>query len=109
MRHSLHADSPVMPPWTLQSIHTAVNRITKKGRLLGGDQRISAEEAVRAYTSHAAWFQFAENEIGSIEAGKRADFVLLSEDILAVDPANIADAKVLMTMLGGRVVYGNLS
>ena len=108
MRHSLHADSPVMPPWTLQSIHTAVNRITKKGRLLGGDQRISAEEAVRAYTSHAAWFQFAENEIGSIEAGKRADFVLLSEDILAVDSANIADAKVLMTMLGGRVVYGNL-
>lgn len=106
MRHSLHADSPVMPPWTLQSIHTAVNRTTKQGRLLGGDQRISAEEAVRAYTSHAAWFQFAEHEIGSIEPGKRADFVLLSEDILSVDPTAIADAKVLMTMLGGRIVHG---
>lgn len=106
MRHSLHADSPVMPPWTLQSIHTAVNRTTKQGRLLGGDQRISAAEAVRAYTSHAAWFQFAEHEIGSIEPGKRADFVLLSEDILSVDPTTIADAKVLMTMLGGRIVHG---
>ena len=108
MRHSLHADSPVMPPWTLQSIHTAVNRVTRKGRVLGEDQRITPEEAVRAYTSHAAWFQFAEHERGSIEPGKRADFVLLSDDILAVDPATIADAKVLMTMLGGRVVYGNL-
>ena len=108
MRHSLHADSPVMPPWTLQSIHTSVNRITRKGRLLGGDQRISVEEAVRAYTSHAAWFQFAEHELGSIEPGKYADFVLLSDDLLAMDPERIADAKVLMTMLGGRVVHGGL-
>ena len=102
---SLHADSPVMPPWTLRSIHTAVHRKTNGGRLLGPDQRISAEEAVRAYTSHAAYMHFAEHERGSIEPGKLADFTLLSEDILAIDPEGIADAKVLLTMVGGRVVY----
>ncbi len=105
MRHSLHADSPVMPPWTLQSIHTAVNRKTRNGRTLGEDQRISVEEAVRAYTSHAAWFHFREHELGSIEPGKFADFVLLSEDILNIEPERIAETKVLMTVLGGHVVF----
>ncbi len=105
MRHSLHADSPVMPPWTLRSIHTAVNRKTRNGRILGEDQRITAEEAVRAYTSHAAWLHFAEHERGSIEPGKLADFVLLSEDLLSMDPEGIADASVRMTMVEGRIVY----
>ena len=105
LTYSLHADSPVMPPWTLRSIHTAVNRKTSGGRLLGADQRISVEEAVRAYTSYAAFFHFAEHERGSIEPGKSADFTLLSEDILAIEPERIAEAKVLMTMTGGRVVH----
>ncbi len=105
MRHSLHADTPVMPPWTLLSIHTAVNRTTRKGRVLGSEQRISATEAVRAYTSHAAWFQFAEHERGSIEPGKLADFVLLSDDLLSIAPEKIADTSVCMTMVGGRIVY----
>ena len=96
-----------MPPWTLRSIHTAVNRLTMKGRLLGDDQRISVEEAVRAYTSHAAWFQFAEKERGSIEPGKIADFVLLSDDLMTIAPETIADVAVLMTITGGRVVYGS--
>ena len=105
MPHSLHADTPVMPPWTLQSIHTAVNRKTRNGKTLGEDQRISVKEAVRAYTSHAAYFHFKEHELGSIEPGKLADFVLLSEDILDIEPTNIANTKVLMTVLGGRIVY----
>ncbi len=108
MRHSLHADSPVMPPWTIKSIHTAVNRTTRNGRTLGEDQRISAEEAVRAYTSHAAYFQFRENQVGSIEPGKLADFVLLSDDILTMAPQKIEDTKVLMTVLGGQTVYGEI-
>jgi predicted amidohydrolase YtcJ len=74
---------------------------------LGGDQRISVEEAVRAYTSHAAWFQFAEHERGSIEPGKLADFVLLSEDLMTMEPERIAGASVRMTMTGGRIVYSS--
>ena len=106
MKHTLHVDSPVLPPWSIRSIHTAVNRVSRGGRLLGPDQRISLEEAVRAYTSHAAYFQFAEKEKGTIEPGKLADFVLLSHDLLAMKPEEIMDARVLMTMVGGRVTHG---
>lgn len=108
MKHSLHADSPVLPPMVIRSIHTAVNRITYNGRLLGPDQRISIEEAVRAYTTNAAWFHFAEDIRGSIEPGKLADFVLLSHDLLAMKPEDLLEAEVLMTMVKGRVVHGNL-
>lgn len=107
MKHSLHADTPVLPPFTLRSIHTAVNRLTRNGRLLGADQRISVEEAVRAYTSHAAWFHFAEKYRGTIEPGKLADFVLLSDDLMTIPPEAIEQAQVLMTMCDGRVVYEN--
>lgn len=107
MKHSLHADSPVLPPFTLRSIHTAVNRLTRNGRLLGGGQRISVEEAVRAYTSHAAWFHFAEKYRGAIEPGKLADFVLLSDDLMTIPPETIDQVQVLMTMCDGRVVYEN--
>jgi predicted amidohydrolase YtcJ len=105
MKHSLHADTPVLPPLTIRSISTAVNRITYDGKELGPEQRISIEEAVRAYTSHAAWFHFEEKRRGSIEVGKRADFVLLSQDLLAVKPEDILQTEVLMTMVGGRIVY----
>ncbi len=107
MKHSLHADTPVLPPMTIRSIHTAVNRITYEGHLLGADQRISIEEAVRAYTSHAAYFQFDEQRRGTIEPGKRADFVVLSHDLLAMRPEDLLEAQILMTMVGGRVVYEN--
>ena len=64
------------------SIHTAVNRETKGGAVLGPDQRISTLEAVRAYTSYAALFSHSEAWRGTIEPGKVADFVIPSEDIL---------------------------
>ena len=105
MRHSLHTDTPVMPVWSIRSIHSAVNRITRGGMLLGPEQRISAEEAVRAYTSHAAYFHFAEKERGSIEPGKQADLVRLSQDLLRVSPEHIEKTEVLMTMVGGRIVF----
>lgn len=105
MRHSLHTDTPVMPVWSIRSIHSAVNRVTRDGMLLGPEQRISAEEAVRAYTSHAAYFHFAEKERGSIEPGKQADLVRLSQDMLAIAPERIEHTEVLMTMVGGRVVF----
>ncbi len=106
MRHSLHADSPVLPPWSLRSIHTAVTRTTMKGRVLGEDQRIGVEEAVRAYTSHAAYFHFAENRRGTLEPGKTADLVVLSKDLLTVPTEEILETEVLATMVGGRIVHG---
>ena len=62
---------------------------------------------MRAYTSHAAWFHFAEKYRGAIEPGKLADFVLLSDDLMTIPPETIDQVQVLMTMCDGRVVYEN--
>jgi len=62
-------------------------------------------DSIRAYTINAAFLEGNEDEKGSIEPGKMADFVVLDRDILTVDPEEILQTKVLMTMVGGEVVY----
>lgn len=108
MPFSLHADTPVLPQMTMRSIHTAVNRETKKSMILGADQKISTEEAVKAYTTYAAYFSYSENWRGSIEAGKVADFVIPSKDILSCDHSKLKDIVFTATILDDRLVYGNL-
>lgn len=102
---ALHVDTPVLPPTALGSMHTAVNRVTSGGRVLGEEQRISPLEALRAYTSYAALCCGQENSGGRIEPGRYADFVLLSDNPLTVDPAAIRDIKVLSTISDGEIVY----
>jgi hypothetical protein len=72
-----------------------------------GPEAISAHEALRAYTVGSARAQFAENEKGSIEAGKLADLVILREDPTRVDPGRLKDIAVDLTMMDGEVVYEN--
>ncbi len=85
--------------------------ITDLNPLLGifaavnGKEGITVEQAVRAYTLGSAYAEFQENVKGTIEVGKLADFVILSEDIFAIVPGKIKDAKVLTTVVDGRVVY----
>ena len=81
----------------------AVNRQTMSGRTLGEAQKITVPEALYAVTMGAAYTLKMDDEIGSIETGKRADFAVLGEDPLAVDPAALKDVPVLGTVLGGRV------
>jgi predicted amidohydrolase YtcJ len=69
------------------------------------EQKISVEEAIRAYTMGSAYAEFQENVKGSITAGKLADLVMLSRDIFKIDPKEIENVKVTMTMVDGRVVY----
>lgn len=102
---TLHSDLPVTPVDPLFSIHCAVNRLTKDGRVLGPDQRIPPLEAVKAYTSHAAACSFEEDLKGSIESGKLADFVVLSGSPMRVPPESIKDIQVLKTVVGGRTVF----
>lgn len=104
---SLHADTPVLPQMTMRSIHTAVNRITKSGKELGPEQRISPLEAMRAYTTYAAAMSFSEDKRGSIEPGKRADFTLLGDDPCTVPPLQICDIPILATVVAGRLVWGS--
>ena len=105
---SLHADTPVLPQMTMLSIHTAVNRETKGGAVLGPDQRISTLEAVRAYTSYAALFSHSEAWRGTIEPGKVADFVIPSEDILEAPAGRLKGITFAAVIVDNRVVHGQL-
>jgi len=98
-------DSPVVPYPPLWTIYHFVTRDTMTGGVMGKDQRISREEALRLATINNARLMGDERSKGSIEPGKLADLVVLSEDILTCPEVKIRDAEVLMTMVGGRTVH----
>ena len=102
------SDWDVAPMIPLSGIYGAVTRRTLDGKHPGGwvpEQKITVSEALRAYTWGSAYASFEEKIKGAIEPGKLADMVVLSRDILTIDPAEIADVKVLMTVFDGKVIY----
>ncbi len=103
--YTFHQDTPVIQPDMLETLWCAVNRVTKSGRRLGSEEAISIEDALKAVTIHAAYQYFEENERGSIELGKLADFVILSQDPRQTDPMKIRDIEVLATIKEGRCCY----
>jgi hypothetical protein len=105
LRFTLHEDTPVTPVNPLFSVWVASNRVTRQGLVLGEDQRVSVEAALRAVTIDAAWQNFEEATKGSIEPGKLADFVVLDRNPLGVDPAELRRVAVLETIVGGRTIY----
>jgi predicted amidohydrolase YtcJ len=101
-------DWTVAPLDPLLTIYAAVTRRTLDGKHPNGwipEQKISVEEAVRAYTVGSAFAEFQENEKGTITPGRLADLVILSRDIFQIDPKEIEKVKVAMTIMDGRVVY----
>jgi predicted amidohydrolase YtcJ len=86
-------------------IHALVNRTTKSGRPIGQSQRVSVIEALRLYTINAAYQSFDEDRLGSIEAGKLADMVVLGEDILTIQSEKIINIPIEMTIIDGKVVH----
>ena len=101
-------DSPVVPYPPLWTIYHFITRDTISGGVLGADQRVSREQALRMATINNAWLNMEERTKGSIEPGKFADLVVLNEDPLTCPEPRLRDAKVLMTMVGGKVVSGDL-
>ena len=102
------SDFPVESPNPLLGIYAAVTRQDLSGYPPGGwfpDQVMSIKEAIRGFTSWAAQGAFQENVLGSIEAGKLADFTLLDRDFLSADPSEIPDTQVVMTIIGGKIRY----
>ncbi len=93
------SDCPIEPISPLLGIYAAVNR------KVSPQERISVEEALRIYTVNAAYASFEEKLKGSIEAGKLADLVVLSDDLRKIEPNRIKDVKVEMTIVGGKIVY----
>jgi predicted amidohydrolase YtcJ len=102
------SDWPVAPLDPLSGIDAAVTRATLDGRNPGGwfpEQRLTVEEALRAYTQGCAYAAFEEKDKGTISPGKFADLVVLSEDLFRIPPERIKEARVEITIVGGRVVY----
>lgn len=98
----------VAPPTPLEGLYAAVTRRTLDDKNPQGwvpAQRIGVEEALRAYTLGGAQASFEEAEKGTLEAGKLADFVLIDRDLTRIAPESLRDAKVVLTAVGGQVVF----
>ena len=109
-RLAFGSDWFVAPPTPLLGIYAAVTRRTLDGKNPDGwipEQKITVEAALEAYTINGAYASFDDSIKGSIERGKLADIVLIDRDLTRIPPEQIADAKVTMTIVGGRVVYEN--
>ena len=102
------SDSPVAPLNPILGVYAAVTRRTLDDKNQNGwvpEQKISVLETVRAFTWGSAYAEFQDHLKGTLEAGKLADFVVLSDDIFTIDPVKIRDVRVLMTVVNGKVVY----
>jgi predicted amidohydrolase YtcJ len=99
----IHSDAPITPLGPLFTAWCAVNRITASGRVQGDFECISVEDALYAITLGAAYTLKLDGEIGSIEAGKHADFAVLEDDPTEIDGADLKDVRVWGTVQAGRV------
>ncbi len=102
------SDWYVAPPTPLEGIYAAVTRRTLDDRTPGGwvpEEKIMVDEALRAYTFDGAYASFDEADRGRITRGQLADFVLIDRDLTRIAPEEIRDARVLLTVVGGRVVF----
>ncbi|WP_263786766.1 amidohydrolase [Salinibacter grassmerensis] len=107
-RLAFGSDAPVEPPDPIRGFHAAVTRQDADGAPDGGwqpNERLARATALHAHTWGAAYAAFQEDEIGSISAGKRADFVVLSQDLMTVPADRLLDTEVVATYLGGTPVH----
>ena len=105
IRVGFGSDAPVTEPDPLLAIWAAMKRRTRGGEVVGGEQAVSVEEALRMSSAGAAFASSQDVDKGSIEAGKLADFALLDRNPLQVGPDEVRDIRVMMTVVGGRVVW----
>ena len=102
---TFHHDSPVHPVNQIFLMWIAVNRESRSGKVYGADQKLTPYEALYASTNAVAYQYFEENKKGTISEGKLADFVILSENPLKINPENIKNIVVLETIKEGKTVY----
>jgi predicted amidohydrolase YtcJ len=100
-----HTDAPVALPNLLRVMNATVNRTSRSGQVMGPDERLTPLEALKAITLWGAYSHFEEDSKGSIEVGKLADLVILSDNPLTVDPVNIGELNVLETIKEGKTVF----
>lgn len=105
MRFTSHHDAPVALPSSLRVLDATVNRTTRTGKVLGAEHRVSPWVALQAQTIWSAWQYFEEDRKGSLEKGKLADLVILSDNPLTIDSHQLVNLKVLETIKQGRSLY----
>jgi predicted amidohydrolase YtcJ len=102
------SDAPVVPYPPLWTLYHFITRDTISGGVIGAEQRVSRQQALMMATINNAWLNMEERTKGSIEPGKYADLVILNENPLTCPEPRLRDAKVLATLVGGRIVAGDL-
>ncbi|HHY95196.1 MAG TPA: amidohydrolase family protein, partial [Firmicutes bacterium] len=101
------SDAPVADPNPLAGMAEAIDRATAGGIPFRPEEAVSLEEAIAMYTRHAAWAAHWEEALGSLEPGKLADLVVLTEDIFSLPPHELRQVRVYLTVVGGRIVYSS--
>ena len=107
MPFTVHNDAPVVPPDMIRLLWSTTNRKTRSGEVLGEEQKISTYSALEAMTINAAYQHFEDDIKGSIEVGKLADLVVLSEDPLSISPDQLLTLKVIATYSHGKEIFKN--
>ena len=107
MPFTVHNDAPVVPPDMIRLLWSTTNRITRSGKTLGEDQKISTYDALKAMTINAAYQHFEDDIKGTIEVGKLADLVVFSQDPLNMATENLLNLKVVATYSHGKQIFIN--
>ena len=105
MHFSSHTDAPVAFPDSMRVLDATVTRRSRSGDIIGPDQRVDVITALKAMTIWPAWQHFEETSKGSIEVGKIADFVILTEDPTAIDPETLDQIRIAETIKEGETIY----
>lgn len=105
LKYTNHSDATVTPINPLFTVWSAVNRVSRTGKTIGPDEKATPYQALKAITINAAYEFFEEDSKGSLSLGKLADFVILDQNPLTVDPTKIKDIKVLQTIKEGKSIY----
>ena len=103
---AMHSDYPISRFEPMKRLDGAVNRRARSGVVIGANQRIGVEEAIKAYTVGGAYTSHEEGVKGRVVAGQFADLVVLDKDPTAIDPAGLPQVGVTMTIVGGKIVFG---
>lgn len=98
------SDAPVTDPDPFIGMYAAVTRRARTGETIGVAERVSAETALKMYTSNSAYAAFQQADLGSVEVGKLADLAVLDGDPTLIEPDDIPRTQVVMTVIGGRIV-----
>jgi len=100
-----HHDAPVATASSIMILHTAVNRTSRSGDIIGPDQRISPYIALKTLTEWSAYQYFEEDTKGTLEAGKLADLVILDKNPLKIPPEEIINIQVMETIKQGNTIF----